>query len=475
MQTLGIPVSTYPIEERWPHIAAGLLPLAGSLSLEPFGPPPSRTLVWLITLALLVAAGASSSLLSNIGVPYTTPTGNFLFKLHPATWLIGLTLVLALTERGNPLRELGRSLVHQPATSAYVGSVLMMIVWSVARFGMSGAAFFIDTLLVPGLLALLLARLDLTTQRRLFTVVCLVLVGNALLGIGEQLLKKPLVPVNAGGILLTDDLFRATALFGHPLSNAMVTGFGLFVLYRLHGRAARFFCCLVTVAALFSFGGRTALGASVVLLLGLTVVDLVRHAREDGLSYRELTGGIALIILALGSIITAVASGSIGERIMGSLAWDSSAQVREKSILVLYLIDWSQFLFGLSPAAIEKVMLQAGINAPYEAIENFWVLLLLQTGAPLLALFTACLLAFLVHLSILGGAAIGLGFVIFVIAASTSNSLASKTEVFVMVVAMAQLAAAYRCTRLITTAGDGSEAGPATHAQSRDHTGPTKW
>jgi F0F1-type ATP synthase membrane subunit c/vacuolar-type H+-ATPase subunit K len=461
LQIPDSPVSIYPTGERSCHTAGEPLPLAGFLSLEPFGPPPSRTLVRLVTLALLVAAGVSSSLLSNIGVPYTTPTGNFLFKLHPATWLIGLALALALMERGNPLRELGRSLAHQPATSAYVGSVLMMIAWSVARFGMSGAAFFIDTLLVPGLLALLLARLDLATQRRLFTVVCLVLVGNALLGIGEQLLKKQLIPVNAGGVLLTDDLFRATALFGHPLSNAMVTGFGLFVLYRLHDRVARFFCCLIAVAALFSFGGRTALSVSVVLLLGLAVVDLVRHARDGGLSYREITGGTALIILALGMIVAAVASGSIGERIMGSLAWDSSAQVREKSILVLYLIGWPQFLFGMSPGEIAKIMLQAGINPPYEAIENFWVLLLLQTGAPLLALFTACLLAFLVRLAILGGAAIGLGFVMFVIAASTSNSLASKTEVFVIVVAMAQLAAAYRCTRLVQEAHHRALAGGA--------------
>jgi hypothetical protein len=438
---------SHPAVGSLPPEAARTLALAGALSLEPFGPPPARALVWLVTLTFLAALTLSSSLLSNAGVPYTTPTGNFVFKLHPATYLMGLTLTLALARCGNPLRELGRSLRHQPATAAYLGSVLLMIGWSVARFGVSGAAFFIDTLVVPGLMTLLLARLDLVTQRRLFTLCCVFLVGNALLGIGEQLLKKGLIPVNAGGVLLTDDLFRATALLGHPLSNALVTGFGLFLLYRLHGRVARFTCCLIAIAALFSFGGRTALGAAGVLFAGLVAIDLVRYARQGGLSYREITGGTAFLVLALGAIIALVASGVIGERIMGKLTWDSSAQVREKSIQVLYLIDRWQLMFGLSPSEITKIMLKAGINAPYEAIENFWVLLVLQVGVALTALFTICLLAFLVRLALLGGVAIGLSLVTFLIAASTSNSLASKTEVLVIVTAMAHLAAVYRCTR----------------------------
>jgi hypothetical protein len=447
---------------RRPTAAAGdagaLLRLAGRLSLEPFGPPASRGLARLVALALLVAMCVPPPLLSAMGVPYDAPTGSFLFKLHPATWLVGLALAVALVARGNPLRELGRSLAHQPATAAYLGALLAMIAWSLARFGASGAAFLIDTLLVPGLVALLLARLDLSTQKRLFTLVAVVLMGNAVLGIGEQILKARLVPhTTFGGVELVEDVFRATGLFGHPLSNAAITGFGLFVLYQLRAPAARFACCLVAIAALLSFGGRTALGIGVALLAPLAMIDLARHVRRDGLSYREITGGTTLLVLALGAIVAAVAAGGIGERIMAKLAWDDSAQVREKSLLVLGIVDWQQLLFGMSPDEIARAAEEVGIRFPSEAIENFWVVLLLQVGALLLALFAIALGLFCGRLARRGGAAVGLGLFGFLIVASTSNSLATKSEVFVVVILLAQLAAAYRCHGLLQDAGVGAD------------------
>jgi hypothetical protein len=449
---------------KHPTASAGdaALRLAGRASLEPFGPPASRAMAWLVALALLAAMCVSPPLLTVMGVPYDAPTGSFLFKLHPSTWLVGLALAVSLAARGNPLRELGRSLAHQPATATYLGTVLAMIAWSVVRYGLSGAAFFIDTLLVPGLVALLLTRLDLATQKRLFTTVCVVLVGNALLGIGEQILEVRLVPhTTFGGVELVEDVFRATALFGHPLNNAAITGFGLFVLYQLRAPAARFACCLLAIAALLSFGGRSGLGISVALLAPLAMVDLVRHAYRDGLSYREITGGIVLLALALGIIVVAVAAGGIGERIMAKLAWDDSAQVREKSLLVLGVVDWQQLLFGMSPAEIERAAEEVGIRFPSEAIENFWVLLVLQVGILLLALFAVSLALFCARLARLGGVAVGLGLLGFLIVASTSNSLGAKGAVFVVVVTLAQLAAAYRCHGLLQDAGLGAEPGDA--------------
>jgi hypothetical protein len=447
---------------RYPTASAGdagaLLRLAGRLSLEPFGPPAPRALARLVALALLVAMCVPPPLLSAMGVPYDAPTGSLLFKLHPATWLVGLALAVALVARGNPLRELGRSLAHQPATAAYLGALLAMIAWSLTRFGASGAAFLIDTLLVPGLVALLLTRLDLSTQKRLFTLVAVVLMGNAVLGIGEQILKVRLVPhTTFGGVELVEDVFRATGLFGHPLSNAAITGFGLFVLYQLRAPAARFACCLVAIAALLSFGGRTALGIGIALLAPLAMIDLARHVRRDGLSYREITGGTMLLVLALGAIVAAVAAGGIGERIMAKLAWDDSAQVREKSLLVLGVVDWPQLLFGMSPDEIARAAEEVGIRFPSEAIENFWVVLLLQVGALLLALFAVALVLFCARLARRGGTAVGLGLFGFLIVASTSNSLATKSEVFVVVILLAQLAAAYRCHGLLQDAGIGAD------------------
>jgi hypothetical protein len=124
---------------------------------------------------------------------------------------------------------------------------------------------------------------------------------------------------------------------------------------------------------------------------------------------------------------------------------------------VLGVVDWQQLLFGMSPDEIARAAEEVGIRFPSEAIENFWVVLLLQVGALLLALFAVSLVLFCARLARRGGTAVGLGLFGFLIVASTSNSLATKSEVFVVVILLAQLAAAYRCHGLLQDAGFGAD------------------
>ena len=189
------------------------------------------------------------------------------------------------------------------------------------------------------------------------------------------------------------------------------------------------------------------------LLALLVALDFGRYARQQCLSYRELTGGTLLVIAMLTALVAAVAMGSIGQRIMTSLAWDDSAQVRTQSVMIFTLLDWQQLLFGMSPDAITAVAWEVGIRKPDAAIESFWLALALQVGVPLLALFAPCLLAFLARLARFGGAASALGLIGFLVVVSTSISLAIKSELLVAVVALAQLAGAYRCTGLLRQAG----------------------
>jgi hypothetical protein len=391
----------------------------------------------------------SSSLLTAAGIPYAAPSGSFVVKLHPATLLIGLAFALSLSAEGNPFRALARSVRHEPATSFYLGTVLAMAGWSVMRFGFSGAAFFIDTLLMPGVLLLLMARLTVGQQTALFRLMTTLLVVNAIIGIGEQVLRLRLEPYTVGdGIPLIENTFRATALFGHPLTNAALTGFGLFVLYRLPGPLSRVLLCLVAVAALLSFGGRTALIVNLGLLAALACTDLAGHARRSGLSYGQLTGGTLLIALMLVAVVAAVMMGSIGQRIVTSLVWDQSAQVRTRSLLLFAQLKWEQLAFGMSPDAIAAAAWDVGIRPPDAAIESFWLVMALQVGIPLTTLFGLGLTILLTRLARRGGAATGLGLIGFVVVTSTSISLAIKSELLVVVIALAWLAAASRQARL---------------------------
>ena len=441
--------------------AGALLRLAGRLSLEPFGPPAPRALARLVASALLVAMCVPPPLLSAMGVPYDAPTGSLLFKLHPATWLVGLALAVALVARGNPLRELGRSLAHQPATAAYLGALLAMIAWSLARFGASGAAFLIDTLLVPGLVALLLARLDLSTQKRLFTLVAVVLMGNAVLGIGEQILKVRLVPHTTfgGGIELVEEFCSGPrACSGIPWQRRVPASACSCSTAR--APAARLALSLhdvrrgvALVRRCTPFAGNRRSGAA-----PLRLIDLARATPVE----RGLPTARSWAARAARSWRSAPRRDRRGARRRradhGSLAWDDSAQAREKSLHVFASIDWQQLLFGMSPDETrEPPGGSAGIG-PERRDRNFWVVILLQVGALLLALFAVSLVAVLRPAGAARAAsAVGLGLFGFLIVASTSNSLATKSEVFVVVILLAQLAAAYRCHGLLQDAGIGAD------------------
>ena len=349
--------------KRWePPLSAGSGPL-----------PPRQPLVERLTfLAVLVTMCVSAPLLSLLSIPYDAPTGSFLLKLHPGTWITLLALGLSLAGQGNPLRELGRSLAGQPAVAIYLATVAAMLIHSALRYGPSGAAFFIDTLLLPGLLVLLLGRLSPAGLRWLPPLVMTILLANELVGIAEQLLEHRLIPNTVlGGKLLHEDVFRATALMGHPLTNAAITGFGLFLFYRLSKLWMRIATCWLGCIALLSFGGRTALGVNVALLALIATVDGLRALRARRLSYRGLTGGGALLILLPAAVAAAIMLGGVGERIIAKLGWDESAEVRATSLTIYQHMSLDQILFGMSPAEVATAMQEIGLHLPDEAIENF--------------------------------------------------------------------------------------------------------
>jgi hypothetical protein len=173
--------------------------LADRVSLSPDRPSQSTAVTVLTFLSVALSMGVSPPLLTVLGIPYDAPTGSFIFKLHPGTYVLAAAFALALAERGNPLAELGRSLAHQPAVAFYLLADALVTAFSVARHGFSGAAFFVDSQLAPGVLALLLARLDLATLRRLFGLIVAFLAINSALGVAEQLLQARLIPLTVAG------------------------------------------------------------------------------------------------------------------------------------------------------------------------------------------------------------------------------------------------------------------------------------
>ena len=138
----------------------------------------------------------SDNLLVTLGIPYNVPRGAFPFKIHPGTYCIALGFVLLL--RGNPWRRLGELFRLSSALTGLAIVATAIMLYSAAKFGTSGSGFFIDTLLAPALLGLILLHEPVERRPGAFWVVLLLSVLNAVSGIGEAATGARLVPYMAG-------------------------------------------------------------------------------------------------------------------------------------------------------------------------------------------------------------------------------------------------------------------------------------
>lgn len=391
----------------------------------------------LLALALALYLTIPAALLTELGIPYDSPGGSVLVKFHPGTWVLVLA-VIVLSGR-NPLRGLAAGLWAHKALAIQLGCFGLLLMFTLLRHGPSGSAFVIETLVTVPLVLLALTHLDEGERGKLLTFVMAILVVNALLAIGEAVLGERLMPHTvAGGTEIPDLHFRATALLGHPLNNAMITAPAVLLALGLRG-AARWLVPALLMAALLAFGGRTAFGAAG----GLVGLVLLWRGAAGLLtrrwSYAGLAGGSLVIVLTFAMAVGVVAASGLGERIFAEPLWDDSAQVRVVSLNALVYMTGGEIAFGMSPAAIETVIFRLGLNYPLETIENFWVLMLMQFGAVGLVLFVIGMLAGSLFVWTRTDALGRLALILFVAVASSNNSLAAKSPAAPLVFALVTL------------------------------------
>lgn len=391
---------------------------------------PFRLALVGLVLYLLV----SDNLLVSQGIPYAIPGGPFLFKLHPGTYLIALGFILLLFQ-GHPREQWPRLFACATAPLLFAGVVFCILIYTVIRFGPSGNAFFIDTLLMPACLATIFLQAPLRLQRLVFRLVLAVLVFNALLGILEALTEWRLVPFLIGDQPATEDFFRSSALGGHPLKNSQRTA-TLLIAALLLPVSKLLFLIPLLVIALLVFGGRTALALSVLLLGGWGLYYFSRQIVTRTLDPRLVLGLILLTLVIAAGVVSVTIAFGLGQRIITNLTWDSSAQSR---ILLFRVFDYStaqDWLWGMGPARIDWVLDHLKGSTTLIAIENFWVVLLLQVGLAWFIPLTLTLLGMIGSLARRGPASIRWAAALFLVLASANPALATKSQDLAILVAI---------------------------------------
>jgi hypothetical protein len=390
----------------------------------------------LALLAVVLQLTLSGNSLNDLGLHYSLEGGNPLFKFHPATYLTFCAAAVAILSlpRGKSLGFFTQRL----GLTAFLLVTVASSVWSVSHVGFSGSAVFVESYLSAGALAIVLDMADAQQRRLLAKTILWLLVLNVAIAIYEGLVQTHLIPIfyseedrlkGISHLDVQDGEFRGAALYTHPLSGALFTAMGVFLVIALNlsfASAAALFGILGI--GLLAFGGRAALLITGMLLVvkGATMMlhDLVSRRWNPGLMAAVLLS--IFVVLPVGAII--VAETPIGDRIVNRFYYDDSAQVRASQWRVFDKLDRSDLMFGVPVAKQESLI----FNARAEAIENPLILMFFSLGMPALIVFLLGCGAFLWYLNAACPNGRWLLFAVLLII-STNNSVGTKcSDLFVM-------------------------------------------
>lgn len=396
---------------------------------------PPQLLFHLTALILIVLVLLSGMMLARFGIRYELEGGSVLEKIHPAHWLaLASVLLLALADRG------GASFLER-LFADHKGSLLFLVTWTLLLFHIivvqkQPFTPVIDTFLLPVLLLFIIAHQGFGHRLRLARLVHLLMFANSLLGIVEVATGFRLTPLDVGGFVVEDD-WRATALIGHPLANAILTGFYLIILAQGGWRglpwALRPVVFLTALLAMSAFGGRMAFLALLPFLAVIATGKLAGILRGNRSPRRNWVLAALLLPLFLVLLVLGAEFGLFDRFIERFISDRGSASARFIMLEVFSDLSWFDILVGPDPELLQTLLRAYGLNF---GIESFWLAFILSYGLVVSMLFFAGLLLFLADVVRVAGSKAVWPLLYFFIVASTYVSLSAKNTDFALAIAM---------------------------------------
>jgi len=355
--------------------------------------PLAVGLTFLTVVALFLLSGQTLNL---IGVPYDAIGGNPLIKIHPASYLSMLALAVWIVADGGFGPFLARVWRESPGVLVLFLAI-GFLTFQVIVVQKTPISQVTDNFVLTACLFVALVRLAPGEIKLLALVVQAILVVNSFLGYAEVLGGFRLTPLTVNGQVLTWD-WRATALLGHPLMNAMATAVCLVSLALGAGpfrRTPRLMLVLFHFGALFFFGGRTAIVLSAAALVAITAFGAARLILGRRFPVTMAAAAtLAVTILVIGAILAV--DGGLIDRIIGRFLDDEgSAMARVAMLSIFRDMSWQEIVFGPNVAAVKAMMPRIGTPL---AIESAYVGFVAYYGGFVTVFFLMGLAAFFIEL-----------------------------------------------------------------------------
>jgi hypothetical protein len=218
---------------------------------------------------------------------------------------------------------------------------------------------------------------------------------------------------------ISDIDYRAYALHGHPLQNALVVSVIMnFFLTSALKPAYKYFFWLMGYLAILSFNTRSSIVGNAAVLVAYTFYVLLSRNTKTNIKIQTFILMSVSIVFGLALLF----SGKFGGRLLDmGLIDDSSAAVRINAWRIFDYYEVSDFLFGMSVE--DRFYLLDSLALA--ATENFWIDWLLMYGAifvvMIIVVFFFLFRKLLANFSTINKIVLVFAFLLL---ASTNNSLA---------------------------------------------------
>lgn len=324
-----------------------------------------------------------NSLLNLIGINYMGTGGSALGKLHPSFYLsltaLGFTFLLSRSVAGH-FSNAVKGTYRLPMAAAILTTFVTMIL---SRSGTGDFSAAIVTFLTPAIVAYVFQFASTKSRQFIYNFLVIFFAINSLVGLVELVTSWRLLPYYVSDQIITFDR-RPTALLGHPLLNALLTGaFLLAMITRqitLGQKVPQLLQMALHGAAIFAFGGRASLAF-------LVIISGIYALRHSGLivraKVRQSVRSMALVISGILFFVVLTVTGVTETLLDRFVNATDSTNTRFAALSLLEMLSFREWLIGVEGPA--RTFYLNVLQTPF-GIEISVIAMIYVYGLPLAAL-----------------------------------------------------------------------------------------